>query len=181
MSEPRQEPWFQTFTGRTFYPLDPRPEDICIEDIAHSLALKCRFGGHCLRFYSVAEHSVNVSRYLPDPLKQWGLMHDAGEAYLCDIIRPIKSLFPAAVEMEAVIMECVARKFDLPPLTPQDKAKLKRIDNGMLLTEARDLMATPERRWDAIPVDPINIPINGLQWPIAEIQFLDTFEYLFNE
>lgn len=77
----------QTYTGRKFWPLDPRPEDVCIEDIAHALSLKCRFGGHCKRFYSVAQHgalvcntlNVNGGRRSPVLLMQ-GLMHDAAEA-----------------------------------------------------------------------------------------------------
>ena len=174
-------PWFQTFTGKTFYPMDPRPEDICIQDIAHQLALKCRFGGACRTHYSVAQHSVTVSRYLPDRLKKRGLMHDADEAYMPDFITGTKPLFPGAVEMAAAIMECVAVKFDLEPLTPEDKAIIKDIDRRLLVTEARELMSRPEKRWEDIPGNPIDIPINPFPWHIAKIQFLDTFEHLFHE
>lgn len=59
--------WMQTFTGRQFWPMDPRPEDLDILDIAHALSLLCRFGGHCQRFYSVAEHSVHVSTLATAP------------------------------------------------------------------------------------------------------------------
>lgn len=71
-ADDRRGDWIQTFTGRRFWPLDPRPEDVCIEDIAHALSLKCRFGGHCTRFYSVAEHSVHVSNYVPAEFALWG-------------------------------------------------------------------------------------------------------------
>lgn len=82
--------WIQTFLGKPFWPLSPRPEDIDIRDIAHALAMTCRFTGHSQKFYSVAEHSVRVSRIVPAQFALHGLLHDASEAYLCDLSRPIK-------------------------------------------------------------------------------------------
>jgi hypothetical protein len=87
----RKGSWQQTFTGRQFWPCDPRPEDVCLEDIAHHLALMCRFGGACRVFYSVAEHSVRVAELVWDRTNGdreaalAGLLHDASEAYLVDI------------------------------------------------------------------------------------------------
>src|ERR1039457_118422 len=81
-----------TFSGLRFWPLDPNPEKILIDDIAHALAHQCRFGGHASRFYSVAEHSVHVSRLCPPEDALWGLLHDASEAYLVDLPRPLKQL-----------------------------------------------------------------------------------------
>lgn len=94
--------WIQTYMGKKFYPFDPKILDICIEDIAHSLSLICRFNGHCTEFYSVAQHSCLVSGLAAEEAKHWGLlaeldaartglMHDAAEAYLGDIVTPIKS------------------------------------------------------------------------------------------
>jgi hypothetical protein len=71
MSIAERGDWIQTATGRPFWPIDPRPEDIDIEDIAHALSMLCRFGGHCLRFYSVAEHSVLLSQYVAPEHKLW--------------------------------------------------------------------------------------------------------------
>ena len=65
-----------TFSGLRFWPLDPNPEKILIDDIAHALAHQCRFGGHASRFYSVAEHSVHVSRLCLPEHALWGLLHD---------------------------------------------------------------------------------------------------------
>lgn len=86
-----------TFTGRGFDPLNPRSEDVCLVDIAHHLAMTCRFGGATPFFYSVAQHAVSVARLVmelsEDPL--WalhGLHHDSAEAYIHDIRRPIKSV-----------------------------------------------------------------------------------------
>src|SRR5690606_5290032 len=83
--EPRLGDWMQTFTGRAVYPLDLRPDDIDIQDIAHALSMQCRYAGHTRQFYSVAEHSVHVARwcrqYGPAAALE-GLLHDATEAYL---------------------------------------------------------------------------------------------------
>src|SRR5579862_5085028 len=88
--------WIQTYTGRKFWPLDPRSWDVCLEDVAHALAVKCRYGGHCRGFYSVAQHSVLVSQLLAEWKAdiwtvRWGLLHDANEAYSADVVRPIKN------------------------------------------------------------------------------------------
>ncbi|MEM9149127.1 MAG: hypothetical protein AAGB19_01555 [Cyanobacteria bacterium P01_F01_bin.3] len=80
--------WIQTFTGKAFWPLEPDPELICIEDIAWALAHQSRYSGHCDRFYSVAEHSLWVSGQCSPEHKLWGLLHDASEAYLSDVVRP---------------------------------------------------------------------------------------------
>lgn len=85
----RKGDWMQTYTGRRFYPVDPRPEDVDILDIALALGNIGRYLGHC-RFYSVAEHSVMVSRAVPEHLALEGLLHDAEEAYVHDMIRPWK-------------------------------------------------------------------------------------------
>ncbi len=92
MSGERQYPgnWIQTYSGRQFWPLEPRAEDVAVEDIAHALSLLCRYGGHSSRFYSVAEHCVLVSH----KCGLHGLLHDAAEAYLLDIPRPVKALMP---------------------------------------------------------------------------------------
>src|SRR4051812_6540197 len=82
--------WMQTISGKAFFPLDPRPADVDIQDIAHALAFQCRFGGHVKEFYSVAEHSVRVSLICAHEDAKWGLLHDATEAYLSDIVRPVK-------------------------------------------------------------------------------------------
>src|SRR5579885_2784587 len=88
----RHGDWIQTYCGVAFYPLDPRPEEILIEDIAHALSMLCRFTGHVKRFYSVAQHCVYVSHRCDPKDALWGLLHDAAEAYLNDISRPVKSL-----------------------------------------------------------------------------------------
>ena len=90
-----------TFSGLRFWPLDPNPEKILIADIAHALAHQCRFGGHASKFYSVAEHSVHVSKLCLPEHALWGLLHDASEAYLVDLPRPLKLLPEFAPYREA--------------------------------------------------------------------------------
>src|ERR1700683_336889 len=82
--------WIVTFSGRRFYVLDPRPSDVRIEDIAHSLSLQCRFNGHVKNFYSVAQHSVLVSERCDPADALYGLLHDASEAYIGDMSAPLK-------------------------------------------------------------------------------------------
>ncbi len=136
--------WFVTFTGTRFWPLDPRPEDIELEDIAHALSNICRFGGHSLQFYSVAQHSVLVSEMLTPENKFVGLMHDATEAYCGDMIRPLKRHMPSYREVEQKIWEAIAIKFGLPMEIP---VEVKQADNTALVTERRDLVRHTDHKW----------------------------------
>lgn len=106
--------WVLMPSGRPFWPIDPRADEIDIEDIAFSLSHLCRFGGHCKRFYSVAEHSVYVSRLVSPEAALWGLLHDASEAYVGDMPRPLKRMLPEFVMMEGKVQQAVAERFSLP-------------------------------------------------------------------
>lgn len=135
-----KNPHIRTFTDKKFFFLDIKPEDICIEDIAHSLSYMCRYGGHCHQFYSVAEHSVaccNRARGRSLPL--WGLLHDAAEAYIGDICKPLKGLLSISVEChrciesyEQDILRVIAIKFKLPWPIPQE---IHKIDKELLYEE----------------------------------------------
>lgn len=125
--------WISTFTGKKFHPFNPQPEMFCIEDIAHSLAMQCRFNGHTSDFVSVAYHSIEVAGLCPEEDKLEGLMHDCAEAYFGDIPKPIKDAFPGIKEMEDKIMEAAAAalgfRFPLPH-------SVKLADHEMLGLEA---------------------------------------------
>jgi hypothetical protein len=149
----RKGDWIQTFTGVRFYPLDPQPEDINIEDIAHALSMKCRFNGHTSEFYSVAWHSVLVSiecekQFPKQPnLGLWGLLHDAAEAYLPDIPRPIKNMDIGILrESERLIMKAVVERFNLDP--KDEPIEVKRIDTAILADEAVRFMKPPLDDWN---------------------------------
>jgi hypothetical protein len=105
--------WIETYTGKAIYIQDPQPEDLSIIDIAWSLSLQCRYNGHTQRFYSVAEHCVLLSLALPEELALTGLLHDASEAYLTDLPRPLKRCLPDYATYENKLMQCIADAFDI--------------------------------------------------------------------
>lgn len=168
--------WIQTFSGRQFWPLDPKPGDVDVADIAHALALKCRFAGHCKAFYSVAQHSVLVSTVVPEEEALWGLLHDAAEAYLADLPRPVKAETPAFRDAEGRIMRAVAERFGLAWPEPEG---VKLADAVLLVTEQRDLMGPPPAPWFASrPAEPMAGKVEPVDWRAAERLFLARFEEL---
>ncbi len=174
---PAGEDWIQTFTGRKFYPLRPRAEDVDIEDIAQALSNICRFTGHTTCFYSVAQHSVHVSANCPPEVALWGLLHDASEAYLADVARPVKRTpeFAHYKVIERRVMEAICERFELhSPIEPEE---VKVADNRMLATEARDLMGPKHPDW-VWPATPYDWRITNLLPTKARALFLDTFRSL---
>lgn len=174
--------WIQSYTGKQLWPLDCRPEDLHLEDIAHSLALQCRFVGHCKTFYSVAQHSALVSEQFVDlNLQRWGLLHDAEEALLGDISRPLKrSLKTYAGGTIACaqhrIEKSLIERFGLEPLGFLE-ATLKLKDDVLLATELRDVMNQPEHEWDQLP-PPLPTKIIPVEWRDAKAMFLERAERL---
>ncbi len=138
------EPWIETYTGKKFYFLNPNPDDIDIIDIAHSLAMQCRFTGHIESFMSVAEHSVAVSAIVDKPNQLAGLLHDASEAYLSDIASPIKQHFPQYYEMEDKVMQAIADKFGFEYPLNED---VKDADATQLKSEAKYLLSSGGKDW----------------------------------
>jgi len=150
--------WVNTYTGKHFHYLDPQPEEIDIIDIAHSLSLTCRYGGHCKQFYSVGDHSIRVAEIVPKELKLQALLHDAAEAYLTDLPRPIKYDIPKFRDIEDEIQQVISTKFVIgyPPFPWEGltaKRVIKQADNILLATEARDMMHDMVD-WEALP-DPL--------------------------
>jgi hypothetical protein len=113
--------FMQTYTGRKFWPMDPRADEVFIEDIAHSLAMQSRYAGHCIRFYSVAEHCVLMARHLRwegVDVALWALLHDASESYLVDVPRPVKPFLTGYKAAEAKVMATVCDRYGLPHEMP---------------------------------------------------------------
>ena len=185
------EPWLQSFTGRKVTPLDPKPEQLDVRDIAHALSNLCRYTGHVARFYSVAEHSVRVAMFLlegdpapvtpgmdPQRLACFGLMHDASEAYLQDIPRPLK-IQPAFAFYRAAEEKLQVMIYQAVGLTDPEPVEVKHADRVLLNTERLELLGPPPESWGEWPA-PLPGP-QGLGWdPVyAEGQFLRLFASLF--
>lgn len=157
-----------------FWPLDPRPDEIVIEDIAHALSMLCRFGGHTTRFYSVAEHSIHVAALLPPTLRLWGLLHDAAEAYVIDLPRPLKRCLPGYREIEDRVMAAVAERFALPMPMP---AEVKAADESMLMAEAGQVLAVEPRGWVEFDQGwrPADRRVDFMSPPAARAAFMEAF------
>lgn len=152
-----------THTGKRFDLLEPDADMIDPRDICHSLAHLCRFG-HTREFFSVAQHSCIVAELVPEEHKLAALLHDATEAYLGDMTRPLKQWIPDYRGFEDVIWMRVCERFDLAPELP---ASVHRADLIALATERRDLMPTDPAIWDClVGIEPMVEIIRP--WPAAE-------------
>jgi hypothetical protein len=165
--------WMQTRNGIAFYPIDPRPEEINIFDISSALSKQCRYAGHCIRPYSVAEHCVHVSMASPHEYALTALMHDASEAYLVDIPRPLKRMMSQYREIEAKLEQVIADKYNLT--YPFPKA-VKDIDNRILSDERIQNMSKPPMPWNTDEnLEPIGITLQYWSPARANEEFLDAF------
>ncbi len=165
--------WIETYTGRRFDSYNPKVEDVDIIDIAHALSLQCRFNGHCKMFYSVAQHSVYVSELCnQDPM--WGLLHDAAEAYIGDVIKPLKWKLDEFISLEADVMLTICKKFGLN-IIPLNEVKIA--DQTLLRLEADVLTATGGKGLSWEPTETIDIDLKVIPWSsdFAEKRFLETY------
>jgi hypothetical protein len=142
-------PWIQTASGLKFPLLDIDQNAISIEDIAHALSMLCRFNGQCLRFYSVAEHSVHVSCEIAPELAFVGLMHDAAEAYIGDVPSPLKGELRDFKGIEDKLIAAIAAKFGfaMPTDGSNDARELKRADKQLLVDEKVAIMTPEPEAW----------------------------------
>lgn len=138
---------FYTFSGKEIDLLNPTVEDICIEDIAHALPNICRFNGHVKRFYSVAEHSILCANLIQNKkYRLEALLHDASEAYLGDVTRPLKASLPEYSSIEKNFQRVIAKKFGFAYPMPKEVIE---IDDYLLSIERGKLSASS----NALPVD----------------------------
>lgn len=167
------DPYILTIRGNHFDFLDMTNNRFDVEEIAHALAHLCRFSGHCKEFYSVAQHSVIVSRLAGNGHHMGGLFHDAGEAYLGDITTPLKQLLPnyqrITSAVEAWLVE--ASGYDIHSL------EVKYADLQALGMEKRDLMVHDHTKWGVL--DGIQIPPDVID-PLPPVDafnlFMETYE-----
>ena len=171
--------WILTRSGRKFDLAQPTAAMVDIADITHSLSMQCRFNGHTSHFYSVAQHCMLVADLVPAEHQLAALLHDATEAYVGDLVRPLKlgmrefyecqnleSLYDA-VERRVWIAICA--RFDLDPILPDS---VKHADLVALATEKRDLMPEHPEPWPCLEgVEPNAVPIDPWQPSQAAIHF----------
>lgn len=195
---PSNDAYMTTFMGVNFYPLDPREDEILIDDIAHSLALQCRFNGHCKKFLSTAEHSLHIANVLSDSrfyyvienstigylvkdcldkelmrkLALTGLLHDASETYFADLVRPLKEHMPEYSVREKTLGNFILNTFGID----DDFIKtyypiVKLLDNIMLVNERNQNMNT--KVGEGWAVDTILNEMNVVP-PVILLKYYDT-------
>ena len=185
--ERTEKNFITTYTGAKFWPLNPRGDEIVIDDIAHALSLICRFTGHTYCVYSVAEHSLRVSKLaqylilkyadargysrgrevvqLAREVALWGLLHDAS-------IKHASILGQLYRGFESGLMDVIADRFELMPTEP---SVVKVADRILLATEMRDLMTNCTPPAGITPLSETIFPMDGQR---AEAEFLSRFQAL---
>lgn len=162
------ESYIQTFTGKWIDPLNPDPDLIDPIDIAHALALVNRFTGHTTEPYSVAQHSCGVYDLVSHENKKYAILHDASEAYIGDIARPVKHQNKMELyrEIEDNLMEAILNKYDLEWPLPDE---VKWADEILLYSELRDLMGFKPNGHGVIPseIKP------WTSWKTSKLQFIN--------
>lgn len=170
MSNVQMRPDIMLVTGRYFDFMVPEQCDFDIVDIAHALANLCRFTGHTRRFYSVAQHSILASHCVPRSLAKEALLHDAPEAFIGDVSRPLKQLLPQYKEIERRVEAVVRLKFQLPE---HESPMVKHADLVMLATEKRDLMPTTGDQLHLIAdIEPLRMRIEPMPPEMAYLAFM---------
>lgn len=180
-----EKDWMMTFTGRKVFPLRVTENDVDVQDIAHSLAQQCRYNGHTGGFFSVAEHSVIISRALErdgqNKITQLtGLLHDAAETYTGDIIKPMKNSLKHELEkigwgswfkaVEVSIEKAISAKFDLPYPYPDIVHEYDR----RIVADEKDCLFAGPGPW-GYGEKGLGVRIECLMPPAAKSDFLRRF------
>lgn len=171
--------WIVTYSGKKFWPLEPRPQDIDIVDIAHHLSNICRFTGAVSQFYSVAQHSVLVSK-LCDNHPLFGLLHDGSEAYLCDVATPVKQsdLFAEYRAAESHLQRMILLHFGIRNGDTPDE--VKSADMAMGIIEGLSFMPKAHGAFWTDNAFPHREGMRLAAWSpgVAKARFLDRFDEL---
>lgn len=173
--------YIATVSGKRFYLLEPRLEDIDILDIAHGLSLQCRWTGQCKFHYSIAQHSYLCSFVGPDNEAFDRLMHDASEAYIGDMNRPLKHYTAAGaayMTVESKLQKTIAERFGFSIVEPMS---VKLADNYLLYAERDQIVGykfDEAEDWDRYK-DKGEITIEEWTPQQAKKMFLTRFEELY--
>lgn len=141
----RKGNFITTYSKTEFWPLDPKNEEIKKIDIAHALSMMCRANGHTVHFYSVGQHSILCAKEAKNRgyskrVQLACLLHDASEAYISDITRPVKSMLPKYLEFEEVLQNQIYDFYGLGDMTEKEEKQVKEIDDAMLNYEMKNLL-----------------------------------------
>lgn len=162
-----------TSSGDYFSFINPDAYHFEIETIAHALSHLCRFTGHTAEFYSVAQHSVLVSNLLPREIQLAGLLHDATEAFVGDMTKPLKDMFPEFRRIEKNIENAICRQYGIPCPLPHE---VKQADLILLATEQRDLMPHVDLQWSYLEnIEAMKEKITPWTSALAKELFLERF------
>lgn len=176
--------YITTYTGKHFEPLDPDPELIDIQDIAHALSMICRGNGHVSSFWSVGQHCLccakeALARGLSDRMALACLLHDASECYMSDVPRPFKKNMKEYKKQEEALLKIIYEKYLETDLSREEQVLLKEIDDAMLWYDLRKLLN--EMQDSEAPE--IHIRLDYTVRPFAEVEqeYLDMYERLAGE
>lgn len=175
--------YITTYTGKHFDPMHPNPDAICIEDIAHALALICRGNGHVRTFWSVGEHCIccakeAIARGLSRRMILACLLHDASECYMSDVPRPFKKMIPAYSEHEEKLLSMIYTKFLGSDLLEEEQQLLKEIDNCFLWYDLTELLREPQK--EAAPDIHVALTYQVRSFEEVEQEYLMIFAKFFN-
>lgn len=173
--------YITTYSKKPLDPVNAVPEEIQIVDIAHALSLMCRANGHFPYFYSVAQHCVNCvyeaeARGYSERVQLGCLLHDASEAYLSDVTRPIKQLLPYYLEVEERLQNIIFDKWIIPTLTEDERRQIFEVDDALLYHEFMEIMG--ERVADEVPPLHTELDFSCVEFSLMEKQYTDLFTKL---
>lgn len=172
--------WTQLYSGRSFWPMDPRPGDFDMGDVSIALSRICRYNGHCLRYYSVAEHSVHLALWVYGQtgsrrLTLQALLHDGPEFIIADIVRPAKPFLQNYGDVEFRIQAALMEQHGLP----HDLADIvKEGDTRILVDERAQNMAPTGLQWSSDGLEPLNVTLQFWDPVDAQREFLDLYRLM---
>ncbi len=173
--------YITTYSKKPLDPVNAAPEEIQIVDIAHALSLMCRANGHFPYFYSVAQHCVNcvheaAARGYSERVQFGCLLHDASEAYLSDVTRPIKQLLPHYLEVEERLQNIIFDKWITPTLTGKERAQIFEVDDALLYHEFMEIMG--ERVTETPPPLYASLDFSCVEFSLMERKYTQLFKQL---
>ena len=140
--------YITTYSGTHFTPTEPNAASLHITDIAHALSLICRGNGHVKTFFSVGQHCIHCAleaqaRGYSNRVILACLLHDAGEAYMSDVPRPLKPYIADYKIIEGKLLNTIYEKYLGSLLTTEEEALVQKVDDDMLYYDLWNLLNEP--------------------------------------